>query len=116
MVMRDLVLFGISGDDRDHCVLSAPVFRTSGTDEEGTSYDSLLGMAISEFSADVVFENYFDIILLWAFPGGMETKRTIPCIVSYVKETGQPGVRILQIFPMENDEIDDLMKRGDWLQ
>ena len=83
MRKADLVLFGIMGDTFENMILSAVTFRVSGS-KDGEEYDSPLGNAIGERSADEVFCRERGSIWMYAMKKhDGETQRALPAVVVY---------------------------------
>ena len=101
----DFVLFGMAGD-RDNCVLSAPVFANCGTDEDGDYESTFLAEEIAEKSADAIFEKHMPQILDHFFPGGLERRITVPCIVYYEIDIGIGEIVITGWYALSDIGID----------
>jgi len=105
MRKADLVLFGIMGDTFESMVLSAVIFRTSGS-EDGGEYDSPLGNEIGERSADEVFCRERRSIWMYAMEKhDGETRRTLPAVVVY-NMSPDLEVRIEYVEWIMNTEVD----------
>ena len=78
----DIVMLGLVGDRNEH-VLSAIVFDHDGTDEDGDYHATVLAAEIVKRSADEVFDCLMPALLNEFFPGGLQRKLVLPCLVYY---------------------------------